>query len=92
MFDTKVGWGKDVSRASSLPFTTPLAQADSLLLTFTQDPTETLHYISNILLAHRRHVETDAWAGFVPLLPLFFISSSSTDFLLSFSLLAVFLS
>lgn len=58
------------------PLSFPLPDLPSLF----QDPTETLHYISNILLTHRRHIETDAWAGCVVSFPLLSLSISSTDF------------
>lgn len=69
MFDTKVGLGKDVS--SRAPSSPGLASSPPLTSRASrQDPTETIHYISNILLAHRQHVATDAWAGSVLPLPL----------------------
>jgi glycogen debranching enzyme len=50
-FDLLAGAGKEV-RLKSL----------SAGLT-SQDPSETHHYISNILLRHRAHVASDPWRG-----------------------------
>lgn len=53
-FDTRVGAGTEVC-CGVLSREQPLCRA--------QDPSETIHHIGAMLLRHREHIRSDAWAG-----------------------------
>lgn len=56
-FDRLAGEGKSVS------FTPEYLCVSVLTLFFLQNPTKTMHYISNILRNLARHIESDPWRG-----------------------------